>query len=303
MKDLDPYLESLYHLNVGVIGKGPERHERPHKPVMLLAVADLIGAGVIRENRIAWSPELRKRFGELFEKVRREDDKETPENPFFYLRSESFWHHVAKPGKEDVVESLSTPPLISELKEGLLTASLDEDLFRLLTSEEGRNVFRDALVARYFPAKREILVAVSSTEDQASMPKEDKASPVRSSAFRRLILETYDYQCVACGLRIRLPNNFTVVDAAHMIPFAVGHNDHPTNGLALCKNHHWAFDQYLITPTAKGIWKVSSQIESRRSPGEAELAKLNGERLLPPREEAYLPSPDAIRWREEMLVN
>ena len=31
-------IEVLYRLNTGVIGTGACRHERPHKPVMLLAV-------------------------------------------------------------------------------------------------------------------------------------------------------------------------------------------------------------------------------------------------------------------------
>lgn len=301
--NIDPWLDQLYHLNVGAVGEGAERHERPHKPLMLLTVADLIEAGVIQENRIAWTPELRKRFGELFNQVRSRDDRETPENPFFYLRSEPFWHHVAKPGKEEVVAALSSPPSMGDLNGELVTAKLDEDLFRLLATERGRNEFREALIARYFPMKREFLEAAVSAAPETAKVEDDVASPVRSAAFRRLILETYDYQCVACGLRIRLPNDFTVVDAAHMIPFSVGHNDHPTNGLALCKNHHWAFDRYLITPTERGVWKVSSQIEPRRSPGEAELAKLDGERLLPPRKEEYLPSSEAVRWREGMLLS
>lgn len=265
---------------------------------MLLAVADLVEEGVIRENRIAWSQELRKRFAEIFDSVRKRDDKATPENPFFYLRSEPFWQHVAEPGKQEVVEALTKPPTIGDLCNGLFHGKLDEELFAVLKSAEGRQAFREAIVSRYFPDKREVILnsKIETPDDSAAQD-----NPARSSAFRRLILETYDYHCSACGLRIRLPNDFTIVDAAHVIPFSVSHNDHPTNGLALCKNHHWAFDQFLIAPTESGLWKVSSEIEPRRSPGEAELAKLNGERLLPPREAAYLPSPDAVRWREEML--
>ncbi|WP_346189974.1 HNH endonuclease [Rubritalea halochordaticola] len=41
-----------------------------------------------------------------------------------------------------------------------------------------------------------------------------------------------------CGLRIRLPGGHTVVDAAHIIPFSESQDDHPRNGIALCKNHH-----------------------------------------------------------------
>jgi len=40
--------------------------------------------------------------------------------------------------------------------------------------------------------------------------------------------------------------------AAHLLPWDRYHNDHPTNGIALSKNHHWAFDRHLITPFATG---------------------------------------------------
>jgi len=33
--------------------------------------------------------------------------------------------------------------------------------------------------------------------------------------------------------------------ATHLIPFSESRNDHPTNGLALCKNHHWAMDRVM----------------------------------------------------------
>ena len=34
-------------------------------------------------------------------------------------------------------------------------------------------------------------------------------------------------------------SSLVIVDAAHLIPWSESQNDHPTNGLALCKNHHW----------------------------------------------------------------
>ncbi len=45
MTTLARYLQSLYHLSVGVVGKETERHERPRNLVMLLTIADLIEAG------------------------------------------------------------------------------------------------------------------------------------------------------------------------------------------------------------------------------------------------------------------
>jgi putative restriction endonuclease len=92
------------------------------------------------------------------------------------------------------------------------------------------------------------------------------------------------------------------VDAAHLIPFAESGNDHPTNGIALCKNHHWAMDRHLIAPTPVGVWKVSRVLIGHRSTGEAELVRLADHPVLPPADEAYRPDPTAMQWRVERLI-
>jgi len=128
---------------------------------------------------------------------------------------------------------------------------LEPELFSLLNDPKSRDILRNALISRYFPQARSELL---QREEESPAEENASAEQGRSTAFRRLILETYDYQCVACGIRMWLPNDTTMVDAAHLIPFSVSRNDHPTNGFALCKNHHWAFDRHLITPTEEGVW-------------------------------------------------
>ena len=70
---LDAYADKFSRLNVGRVGN----HERPHKPVMLLAVLDLFEQGAIKKNMIAYSPELLELFDEYFEAVRGEGDQPT----------------------------------------------------------------------------------------------------------------------------------------------------------------------------------------------------------------------------------
>lgn len=57
-----------------------------------------------------------------------------------------------------------------------------------------------------------------------------------------------------CGLR--LPKNVHCkkagVDAAHILPWADYELDHVRNGLCLCKLHHWAFDEGLLTVRPDG---------------------------------------------------
>ena len=98
-------------------------------------------------------------------------------------------------------------------------------------------------------------------------------------------------------------NDLTFVDAAHLVPFSETRNDHPTNGLALCKNHHWALDQRLIAPDPTRVWRVSRHVEPRRSRGEEDLARLAGQPLLAPVEPAFAPHRAGLKWRFERLLN
>jgi predicted restriction endonuclease len=107
-------------------------HTSPHKAVMLLSVIDLIASGDASGNQFRLSPELMEHFRRYFDAVKTDVDSCTPINPFFYMRSEPFWHHRATAGKEAVCEALSSPGGRKKLGEIIDYAFLDEELFRLL---------------------------------------------------------------------------------------------------------------------------------------------------------------------------
>jgi putative restriction endonuclease len=73
----------------------------------------------------------------------------------------------------------------------------------------------------------------------------------RTSAhkFRRAVRDAYNSTCVVCGIRLPLSDLCRVpgVDAAHILPWAKYELELVSNGLCLCKLHHWAFDQQLIS--------------------------------------------------------
>lgn len=185
-------------------------------------------------------------------------------------------------------------------------ASLDPALYRYLCDPIEREHIRLALIARYFPAQRDALLRLISQFHQIEKVAEDirkeEMDPVRSAAFAKTIKAVYDYRCAASGVRFRL-GDLTIVDACHLIPFSVSHNDHPTNGIALSKNHHWALDRHLIAPFAgetKLIWRVATCLDDRIE-GHKELLKLEGRSVLVPREKRFWPSDEAMQWRLERL--
>ena len=86
------------------------------------------------------------------------------------------------------------------------------------------------------------------------------------------------------------------------VPFSESFNDHPSNGLALCKNHHWAMDRYLLAPTIERRWKVSPRMDSRILDFKEFLA-LDGRELFPPSDLKFSPSDNGLSWREAKLLN
>jgi hypothetical protein len=69
-----------------------------------------------------------------------------------------------------------------------------------------------------------------------------------AAAFRAKVQSAYDYRCVFCGLRApSVPNRMqSGVDAAHILPWGNYDLDVVPNGLMLCKQHHWAFDNRVL---------------------------------------------------------
>jgi len=295
---LESVIDRLYGLNVGAVGTGAARHERPHKPVLLLALVEQVERGA-DPRLVAWSVGLRASFKRLFEVVRRADDRPNPELPFFHLRSDGFWSPVVVEGGAS--RALGGPPRVMDI--GCVFAELDDDVAAVLGDPVQRRALRSALVSRYFPDHRAALLDLprEAPHDEADAPDRERSG--RSAAFRRVVVGSYAHRCTACGLQVRLGNPpVSLVDAAHLLPFALSRNDHPTNGLALCKNHHWAMDRSLIAPTPDGVWRSSPILIPHRSSGERELAELDGRRLIPPLDEAHRPSREGLEYRYQRMV-
>lgn len=63
----------------------------------------------------------------------------------------------------------------------------------------------------------------------------------RDAKFRPAVLRAYRYQCAVCQTALKL------VDAAHIVPVSYPQStDDVTNGLALCRLHHGAYDNALL---------------------------------------------------------
>ena len=73
------------------------------------------------------------------------------------------------------------------------------------------------------------------------------ARTVRAARFRKMILARDGHHCVLTG-----EETTKALDAAHLIPAAMGENDVPTNGITLRSDLHRLFDAGLFTFAADG---------------------------------------------------
>lgn len=235
--------------------------------------------------------------------------------PFFYLRSDHFWHLHPNAGYEAAVKSTNQMRASSSLREMIAYASLDEQLFILLTNKESREAIRQAIIDAYFKKSRQDIEGSISEgkkiyryqmdlfektkkrfhvkEPELNVPIEFRE--VRSPAFRRAVMTLYQYTCAVCRMRIVTIDGLSAVDAGHIVPFSVSQNDDPRNGVALCKIHHWAFDNGLIGVDDNYKINVSKLLDANR-PTEWLLTDLENEALALPANPQFHPSRQAFNW-------
>lgn len=74
--------------------------------------------------------------------------------------------------------------------------------------------------------------------------------------FRARVLHAYDGACTVCDLK-----HSELLDAAHIVPDADEHGiAHVTNGLAMCKLHHAAYDRSLMSITPDYEIRIDAQL-------------------------------------------
>jgi hypothetical protein len=79
------------------------------------------------------------------------------------------------------------------------------------------------------------------SDEAAERARRASSQLIRDAAFRLEVAARYSGLCAMCGL------DFGLVEGAHIYPArAPGSQDKIWNGLALCGNHHMAFDKHLI---------------------------------------------------------
>jgi putative restriction endonuclease len=295
-------------------------HRAPHKPLLLLSVMDLLTQGSITSNLVELGPELGRLFALYWTQVMPPGRRGNLAMPFFHLKSDGFWHLVPQPGKEAFLVEARRIHSIHQLRDTVLGAKLDEELFVLLCAQESRDLLRTVLIETYFAPDlqpdlvEQGLINVESfqyslrlleqarTEKAKERPEdEDQYRPaVRDQGFRRAVTSAYDHRCAFCGIRMLTPDGHTAVDAAHIIPWSISHDDDPRNGMALCRLCHWTFDEGLFGVSSQYLVITSPQLAVNDNvPGH--LLTLADRTIIGPAKRFLWPDLDALRWHRRQV--
>ena len=317
MTELATYIRQFVHLRraPGAVWTVTTKKQAPHKPILLLAVLDLVARGAITSPFIAITGdlvELNELFNLYWWRIIPLGQTSSIAFPFSRLHNEPFWELVPLPDKVITAATINNVTSASQLRTLSLGSRLDEDLFHYMQQPESRNALREALLLSCFSEE-----ARTALEEQAvinaeaysySIELEQKAhlplvketleadtykAAVRDQGFRRIVVSTYDHRCALCGVRIITPEGHTVVDAAHIVPWSRSRNDDLRNGMALCKICHWAFDEGMMGVSENYDVITSRQIAVNPNvPGF--LLTLSGRSIIPP--------PDRDLWPAQQYL-
>ncbi len=278
---IHPWLQTLSRLRVDRAHETPA----PHKPLLLLCLLDQIAQGVLTTPQVRLTPALAFRFLTYWEIVAtRRPVMGRVELPFFHLQGDGLLRLVAHSGMESTLKSLRATS-VEALNQVVAYGELPLELFQLMEAAEHRDAVRRVLIAGdwFLPAERlalNTLLGFPPATPEIDDPRSEILGKIsRTLRFRLQIVPTYHYACALCGVKILLPSGMTLVEAAHIHPFARSHNDEVTNGLALCRNHHWAFDAGLWSATADFRVQVAADHFLEVAPQQRALRDFQGESL------------------------
>ncbi|MDF7825868.1 HNH endonuclease [Pontiellaceae bacterium B12227] len=310
-KTLQKYVHKFKHLRQGVTKYGPA----PHKPVLLLAVLRGLDEGWISGNHIELSPELVGAFKSIWSNVVTTGHSPLIAQPFFYMRSEKFWHHIPNPGFEEWVKVARNCQAIGVLQRSISHVQLDTDLYALMISPIEREVLRQALLERYFPDATlsagvsyldevsDQMLSESSVEYQAKIKKLQETLDqnsyeeevfVRGGVFKKKVPMIYDNTCCISGLKVETNIGASLIDACHIVPFSQSHDDTITNGLALCPTLHRAFDRGLIAIDPENYSVIVSDRMTEPVTSTYSIQQFQGQEIKLPKNEQYRPSQENL---------
>ena len=325
MAELKTYIHQFAHLRraPNAVFSADTMKRAPHKPILLLAVLDLVARGALTSTFIDVTGnliELNDLFNLYWRRLMPLGQTSSIAFPFPRLNGEPFWELLPQPDCNITPALINNTTSVSFLRKYAIGAKIDEELFHFMQTPEGREALRETLLLSCFSEEVRIQLREQSIvnreafdysrllEEKSHLPlvketvEADNYRPAaRDQGFRKIVVRTYDHRCTLCGIRIVTPDGHTVVEAAHIIPWSESRNDDIRNGMALCRLCHWGFDEGMLGVSNSYTVIISSSFNL--TPNFAgSLQTLSGRGIISPTDETLRPEREYLsehrsKWR------
>ena len=269
----------------------------PHKPLLLLVLAELAEQGKLTDKILFLTGELVFRFLAYWTVVaERRSQRPDIRLPFYHMRSDGCWTPLDESGR----------PTLERRR--AVAAEMDDTFLTCVNDPEFRVQMRRILIAKYFTdfAERAALFQlVGLPVPPDAIVKEDARlyeaarERGREARFRLTVVPAYNYTCALTRYRLVTVDSGSIVEAAHIHQFSNSRNNHPRNGMALSKNAHWMFDE--------GLWSVDDEyrvlIDPKRfdesGANEMLLARRANTPILLPANPHFWPDKIHLAWHRK----
>ena len=111
------------------------------------------------------------------------------------------------------------------------------------------------------------------------------------SSFRDFVMLGYGNRCAITGTVIQC-KSYSNLEAAHIWPKSHGGLLMPNNGIALCRDMHWAFDKGFFTLNDNLQIQVHPDVESDY------LLSFNGKSIRKPDNSFFIPDPTNLNYHQ-----
>lgn len=312
---LEKYLRAFLRLRRGVTPYGLA----PHKPVLLISLIELIDKGSVSNNQFEVSAELVATFKENWQLLVPTSHQPDFTLPFYHLQSEKvdgkpIWKLQPTVGME-INAYISS---VFRLQEVCAFGHFEPELFILLTKEANLSIITDLILDKYFESlksafneskqkgegylhqQEDFILNEPEARYRTFVTNTDEDVFVRNGLFKKNVLQVYGHQCSFTGMQLMSTYSHSFVDACHIVPFSMTHDDRVTNGIALCPNLHRAFDRGLVAISSDYTIMISRHIIEKENHAYS-LTRLEGRRIVLPSNQNHVPRPASVEWHRENI--
>lgn len=233
------------------------------------------------------------------------------------VKRSSLWHRLLfraadSLAKDDLISRPSQTILLTNKREWMLTEKgFDKELSLMKIPRSQKDTFSVKSFEVQKIVKKLVIPQDLIKYDPIDMDKVHiktiKEVRLEARAFRQAVIQSYDFKCAFCGLKIPSPDSLLwEVEAAHIVPHSFNGKNDILNGLALCHIHHWAFDTGWLSLADDFTILVSPNVHSLSADlgkiGQWDIIRMFSNKkvkiYLPDKRELY-PHFKSIRWHRE----